>query len=219
LFVSDDIHELLRVRVHGEGEGRADMVLDECQRLIDSRTWDQAVGMSKDEAIMARKALIDFFSAHRHYGYNVYLLTQDFRNIDARVQRLFEYIVFLKNLKRVRVFGVPIFPMNVFVALRFWHDRVKTKISVTTFGLDKEIANLYSTHALKEVDFPDDVIIMPRSFGGGASGDQPAAAPAQRVTGGEVSSVDGGVFPWVVDGSFLASQLGPGGPGEAEPRP
>lgn len=171
LYVSENLEDLLRVRVEGTQEGRADMILDECQRLIDSRTWDQGVGMTKDEAILARKMLIDFFSAHRHYGYNVYLLTQDFRNIDARVQRLYEYIVFLKNLRRVKLLGIPMFPVNIFVAVRYWNDRVKTKISVSSFGLDKGIANLYSTHALREIDMPEDAIIMPRSRQSGSGSD------------------------------------------------
>jgi len=155
VFVSDDLDEILRVRVKGDPdalpqdlEGRADMVLDECHRWLNARMWDSGIGMSKDEATRARLKLVAFFSAHRHYGYNVYLITQNLENIDKQIRTLFEYRVSLKNLRRVKVLGVPLFPINVFVALRFWNDSLKTKISVTSFGLDKSIASLYSTHVL-----------------------------------------------------------------------
>ncbi|HEV3318250.1 MAG TPA: zonular occludens toxin domain-containing protein [Solirubrobacteraceae bacterium] len=161
VFVSDDLDEILRVRVQGDGEGRADMVLDECHRWLNSRMWDSGIGMSKDEATRARLKLVAFFSAHRHYGYNVYLITQNLENIDKQIRTLFEYRVSLKNLRRVKVLGMPLFPVNVFVALRFWNDTAKTKISVSSFGLDKSIANLYSTHALAAVDHPEDAIWMP----------------------------------------------------------
>ena len=191
VYITDDFDDMLRVRVEGEGEGRADMVVDECQRWLDSRTWDQAVGMTKDEAIVHRKKRLDFFSAHRHHGYNVYLLTQDARNIDARIQRLYEYIVYLKNLKRVKVLGVPIFPVNLFVANRCWNDKFHTRVSVNTFGLEKSIANLYSTHALKVIDHPDDVVWMPRRPGAVVGpGDRPQ--PPEAAEGGRPAQARAG---------------------------
>ncbi len=181
VFVSEDLNDLLRVRVEGDSEGRADMVLDECHRWLNARMWDSGLGESREEATRNRLKLVGFFSAHRHYGYDIFLITQDPNNIDRQIRTLFEYLVRLKNLKRVKVFGIPLLPVNLFVAIRTWNDRVQTKISVSTYGLDKTVARLYSTHAMAVVDMPEDVIMMPRKPGdGGARASHGAVAPRAR---------------------------------------
>jgi zona occludens toxin (predicted ATPase) len=163
VYVSEDFNELLKVRVEGDKEGRADLVLDECHRWMNSRMWDQAEGMNRDEAIRVRSKMVAYFSGHRHYGVNVYLITQDERNIDNQVRWLYEYVTRLKNVKRgFKVLGVPLLPINIFVAVKFWNDKVRTKVGVNVFGLDKSVARLYSTHHLGAVDMPADAIWMPR---------------------------------------------------------
>jgi zona occludens toxin len=189
VYQTDDLQEILRVRVEGTDEGRADMILDECHRWLNSRMWDSLPGLTRDDAIRMRQRLVDFFSAHRHYGYDVYLITQDPENIDKQIRKLFEYHVMLKNLRKVKLLGVTVFPLNLFVAVRVWNDRERTKVGFTVYGLDKAIADLYHTHSLHGVDWPEDAIIMPKGAPGG-----PASA---RRAPAEDSLVPGST-PWVV---------------------
>jgi zona occludens toxin len=161
VLIREELPDLLKVRLAGEGEGRGDMVIDESQRWIDSREWDTAVEMSRDEAIRKRQELNRFFQTHRHYGYNVYLITQHEGNLDKRVVRLFEYLTEVKNLRNVKVLGFRIFPMNLFVAVTVWNDRVHSKCKTAVYGLDKTIAGLYHTHALAAVALGDDELLHP----------------------------------------------------------
>lgn len=161
LFSDRDMEVLLRVRLRGEGEGRGLMILDEAQQWLDSRTWDTQVGQSRDEAIRGRQALNKRFQEHRHFGFNILLLTQHIQNIDARVVRLFEYHTHTRNLRRVRVLGVPICPVNLFVANTTWNDRVKSRVGSQIYTLEKSVAGLYHTHALADYALEDDSILHP----------------------------------------------------------
>lgn len=111
LFIGDRFNELMRVRLEGRGEGRGVVVLDEAHVWMNSRLW-------RDED---RLDVVNWFSMHRKLGFDVYLLTQDAQNIDRQVRSLFEYHVHLRNLRRMKVAGVPVSPVNIFLAIWKWH--------------------------------------------------------------------------------------------------
>jgi len=224
LFTAEYLHELLKVRVRKpegvpdhKAEGSAEMVVDEAHRELNNRMWDNAVGRSKDEAIKDRLDTVKFFTAHRHYLFNIRLITQDENNIDRQVRSLFEYVTRLRNLKNVSVLGFKVFWLNIFVAIKFWNDTVKTKCGVNTFLMDKGVADLYYTHALKALDMPDDAILLPRELpgdgpggdgagGGGRSPSLPVAGPScslpvDGLVSGPLVDEPGerlGRLPWVV---------------------
>src|SRR5487761_1485479 len=109
VFVSEELDELLRVRLRGEHEGRGVLVLDEVHRWLNARTWDadeSGAKASKDTAVARRLEIVRWFSAHRHYGWDVWLCTQTAENIDRQVRSLFEYVVICRNLKRFKIGGV-----------------------------------------------------------------------------------------------------------------
>jgi zona occludens toxin len=161
VYVSEDVMDLLRVRLRGEGEGRGVLVLDEAHRALNARKWDAAVGMTRDEAIEARDELIRFFSGHRHYGFDVYILSQDEQNVDKQVRTLGEYLVRLKNVKRLKPWGIPLVPFNLFIAIWVWNDKAKTIAKRQVYFLNKSIAGMYHTHALQGVDMREDAIWLP----------------------------------------------------------
>lgn len=67
---------------HKKGkEGQTFIVIDECQQIFNSRDWAK-----KD-----RRVWNEFFQVHRHYGYNVWLITQYDRLIDRQLRALVEY--------------------------------------------------------------------------------------------------------------------------------
>lgn len=61
-------------------EGQTLLVLDECQDLFNPRSWNR-----KD-----RLAWCSFFRLHRHYGYEVYLVSQDETVIDKQIRNVLE---------------------------------------------------------------------------------------------------------------------------------
>lgn len=152
MFMSDDIDELTRVRVVGTKEGRAEMLIDESQRKLNIRSYRDG----------GQKKLVDYVSGHRHYGFHLTLATQHIDNLDTQVKRLFEYHEEVRNFRRLPFFG-SIFRMNVFMLTSYWNDKRKTKARPPeVYLLSKSLARLYRTHALNEVDWPEDAIILPR---------------------------------------------------------
>lgn len=62
-------------------EGQTLLVLDECQDLFNPRAWNR-----KD-----RLDWCSFLRLHRHYGYEVYLISQDESVIDKQIRNILEY--------------------------------------------------------------------------------------------------------------------------------
>lgn len=66
---------------HKKGkEHQTIIVIDECQTLFNSRDWQKP----------SIRAWNNFFQLHRHYGYDVYLITQFDRLIDRQLRALVE---------------------------------------------------------------------------------------------------------------------------------
>jgi len=167
VFISDELDELLSVKLAGKGEGRGVMVLDEAHTWLNSRTWDaddQGRKLTKAEAVKARLQLVRFFSRHRHKGWDVYLITQDAANLDTQVRRNYEYHVKLKNLRNFKVMGVPVIPVNLFLAIWFWNDKTGTLLKRESYTLNRGIARLYDTHQYADDfdDAPAALVTLPR---------------------------------------------------------
>ena len=156
-----EVDEVVRVRVRGKREQRAVLVLDECHRWLNARAWDQAAGAERGAAIGKRLAIVGFISALRHYGFKAYLITQNDTNIDNQVRGMFEHHTELLNLKNLRVFGVSVFPFNLFLSKTFWRDKERTRIATSIYMLDRQVRSLYDTHALQLEDWPSDAIVLP----------------------------------------------------------
>lgn len=155
-FFSEDVSELARLRFDGHKEGRAVAIIDEAHGFMNSRLW-------RDED---RLDVVRFFTQHRKVGLDVYLVTQDANNIDRQVRGLFEYHVSLRNLRRMKLAGIPVSPINTFLAIWQWFSGAKSIVKRELFTLDYR-KNLYDTHGTSfgfEQD-PDDAIRLPRSVG------------------------------------------------------
>lgn len=155
LRVIDSPDELLRIRIAGKGESRAVAVLDESGRFLNSRNWNQE----------GRDGLVTWAQAHRHYGYDVYLISQLQGSIDKQVRDLYEELVRLKNLRNFKVCGVRVFPRCRFIAIHTWNSTDKHVLKRESYGLSKRIGSLYDTHELAAdlsgVD-PADVLPTPK---------------------------------------------------------
>jgi len=157
IFWSDDPHELLNVRLRGSGEGRGLMVLDEAPDWLNSHHWNAD----------GRDELVRWFRKHRHYGWDVLLLAQDLEMLDKQVRVNYEQHTHVRNLKRAKVWGVRIFPVNFFVATTVWHSK---RGGAQPIVLGRETyrlgwwKDLYDTHqAAHELGLDDpNAIYLPR---------------------------------------------------------
>lgn len=148
-----DVETLTRIRLAGEGEGRGVVVLDEAHRFMNARTW-------KDED---RLEILEWFSLSRKLGWDVYLLTQDEKNIDRQVRDLFEYHIRLRNLRKMKVAGIPVSPVNLFIAIWQWHAASKAIVKREAYRLNwtKGLYDTMDTRAFGLDVEPEDVIRLP----------------------------------------------------------
>ena len=58
---------------------------------------------------------------------------------------MFEHHTELLNLKNLRVFGVSVFPFNLFLSKTFWRDKERTRIATSIYMLDRQVRSLYDT--------------------------------------------------------------------------
>ncbi len=177
VLVSNDFDELLRVRLEGEGEDRGLLVLDESQRWMNARGWDNALGddgkpIGRVEALQKRLRVINHLSGHRHYGWRVLLATQSEASIDNQARSLYEFHSETRNLAKLPLLSLLLRAIGLaplFLVVTRWNDKAKTKAGVETYTLSKSLARLYHTHALQAADWPDDPIMLPRARAQGES--------------------------------------------------
>lgn len=71
------------------------LVIDECQLLFNSRTWNDA----------DRLKWLEFFSQHRKYGYKIIFVAQDDCMVDKQFRALMEYEVNHRKVSNYGLFG------------------------------------------------------------------------------------------------------------------
>lgn len=165
VIVSNDFGILLRVRLHGEKEGRGKLILDESQRWMNARGWDNAINadgtiMKRAEALAARLKVLNHLSAHRHYGFDVILATQSDKAIDLQARELYEFHSEVRNMRKLPYLGFFI-RFNLFLRITRWNDRSRSRAGISTYWLNKSLARLYDTHVLQKTDWPSDAIVLP----------------------------------------------------------
>lgn len=140
-------------------EGGITLVIDECQMLFNARDWSKA----------GRSDWNKFFQVHRHYGYDIVLVTQFDSMIDKQVRSLVEYEV---KHRKVSNFGIRGYFLQLlflaptlFCKIKYWYP-MKEKISAEFYRGGKRLYSLYDTYALS---FLDDVHPDPLEVGEGLS--------------------------------------------------
>lgn len=97
-------------------EAQTLLVLDECQELFNSRSWNR-----KD-----RLEWCSFFRQHRKLGYSVYLISQDDKVIDKQIRSILEYEVEHRRINNYKLFGKIVGLLcggNLFVAITKWYSK------------------------------------------------------------------------------------------------
>lgn len=117
------------------------LVVDECQMMFNSRDW------SKPD----RQAWNKFFQIHRHYGFDIYLVTQFDSMIDKQIRSLVEYNYIHRKVKNFGFKGYFLsflfLAPSLFVSIKYWYP-MKEKISSEFFRGRKKLYSLYDTFDL-----------------------------------------------------------------------
>lgn len=138
LSPSDLIAYARKYHVKGK-EGQCLLVIDECQQIFNSRDW----------GAKGRQAWNSFFQLHRHYGYDVCLITQYDRLIDRQLRALVEYQYVhrkVSNFGPVGRFVSMFFHGGLFIKVCEWY-MVHEKIGSEFFVYRKRYGAIYDSYS------------------------------------------------------------------------
>ena len=146
-------------------EGQTLIVIDEAGIMFNSRdygSWD-------------RKAWIQFFMTHRHFGYNVILVSQIDRMIDRQIRGFIEYDIKHRKLNNFKLIGLflTLLRIPVFAAVTYWYG-MREKCNVDFIFYRKRDSKLYDTMML----FGDD-------HGGAIGAREPEPVSTSADAGGD----------------------------------
>ena len=121
-YISNDVlrpellvkYSQLYFRDHRFKEGAIRLYIDECQLLFNAREWNTK----------GRKEWLSFFTQHRKYGYDIYLIAQFDRMIDRQIRSLIEYEIIHRKVKNFGKWGFMINAAaagQLFVAVKMWY--------------------------------------------------------------------------------------------------
>jgi hypothetical protein len=163
LFVPE-IERMTKVKIHGLGEGRAVLVLDEAHNDLNNRDWQSTES----------KEFLRWLSLVRKKGANTYIISQHKDNTDAGARRIATtqiQVVNYKQITRVPVLDIALCPIPVFRAFCFLNNDAmpagvaKSKPLWRKWYFLNWTKNLYGTHQLfGEIDDDPDAIWLPRTI-------------------------------------------------------
>lgn len=123
---------------HKFKEGAIACYIDECQLLFNAREWQQN----------GRAEWLSFFTQHRKYGYDVYLVAQFDRMIDRQIRSLIEYEFVHRKVSNFGKFGKILNILTgggLFVSVEVWYP-LKEVIGHEFFHYKKLYGKLYDSY-------------------------------------------------------------------------
>lgn len=124
---------------HKFKEGAIKLYIDECQILFNAREWN----------IKGRDDWLVFFTQHRKYGFDIYLIAQFDRMIDRQIRSLIEYEVIHRKVKNFGFWGGLLNLLcggGLFIYVTMWYP-LKERVGVDFIKARKKYFKLYDTYA------------------------------------------------------------------------
>ncbi len=120
----------------GHGEHQGIIIIDEAQIPFNSRE-----GLNRN-----RMKWISFFSKHRHYFYDIILITQHDRMLDRQIRSLVETEYKHRKLTNFGAKGLLMIVIfhKMFVAVQYWYP-IQEKVGSEFFNLRKKVCAIYDT--------------------------------------------------------------------------
>lgn len=121
-------------------EGSMILMIDEAQRIFNSREWN---GKGRNE-------WITFFAEHRHLGYDIILVSQMDRMLDRQIRGLIEYEYIHRKVANFGIFGQLVkllFMGDMFVWVKNWYP-MKERIDANFYRGTKKFYNFYDSYQL-----------------------------------------------------------------------
>ena len=152
--LTPEVLERYALRNHDKGqESQTYVFIDECQLIFNSR----------DYAKVGRRDWLVFFTSHRHYGFEFFLITQHDEMVDKQIRALVEHEIRHRKLNNFLWF----LPVTIFVAVETWYGNSKTlKIRSEFIRYRRGIAKMYDSYTLYDelaLRYPDELEHMARN--------------------------------------------------------
>lgn len=123
---------------HKYGEGKIACYIDEAQLLFNARSWD----------VKGRDKWIGFFTQHRKYGYNIFLIAQFDRMLDRQIRSLLEYEYSHRKVSNFGIKGKLLSAAaggRLFCAVKVWYP-LRERVSAEWFKYHKRYGKIYDTY-------------------------------------------------------------------------
>ncbi|SNS03107.1 Zonular occludens toxin (Zot) [Anaerovirgula multivorans] len=124
-------------------ESQTLIVIDEAQSILSPTV----VKLKCQEDRLYREKWIDFFTQHRHLGFDVILVSQFDRLIDPQIRCLFEYDYAHRKCNNYGLFGVILEALGIslFVQVQKWYG-IREKMGHEFFVYKKKYAEIYNSY-------------------------------------------------------------------------
>ncbi|AKL97379.1 hypothetical protein CACET_5p00060 (plasmid) [Clostridium aceticum] len=127
-------------------EGQSKIIIDEAQLI-----WSPTVMKNKKQVDPNyRERWIEFMTLHRHLGFDMIIISQFDRLIDAQIRCLFEYNHIHRKVNNFCIgYWLNLFKIKVFAEVQYWYG-VRARIGVNFFAItpwtSKHYRKIYNAH-------------------------------------------------------------------------
>lgn len=135
------------IKFHDLGvEHQTLIVIDEAQVLF----GPTAIKLYTQENKAYRQEWLEFFTQHRHLGFDVLIISQFDRLIDAQIRCLFEYNYVHRKANNFRTIGkiLTILGISLFVQIQHWYG-VSEVCGTLFFTYSKKYSQIYDSYAYR----------------------------------------------------------------------
>lgn len=125
-------------------EGQTLIVFDEAQMLFSPTV----IKLKQQEDKTFRAKWLEFFTQHRHLGFNIIIISQFDRLIDPQIRCLFEYNIIHRKVNNFKIGWIcSLLKISVFCAINYWYG-VKERMGCEFYLYQKKYSKIYDSYKL-----------------------------------------------------------------------